>query len=216
MLSKRLKAISEMIMKNEVVFDCGSDHALLPCFLVLNGICPKAYAGDKRQGPLKQALNNIDNYHLNGRVIPVLSDGLSKMSDDVTVVVIAGMGFYTVKDILEAGELSKLKQIVVQVNRNADKLREYLAFKHYTITDERVVKDNFYYEIIAFSPLMSDREYTRLELKYGPLLLKRRDPVFIDYLHYQLKALKNIYLQNHDADIAVKIAEIEGIIKAAY
>ena len=45
-LSKRLKAVADLIEKGKVVFDVGSDHALLPAFLVLQDICPKAYAGD--------------------------------------------------------------------------------------------------------------------------------------------------------------------------
>ena len=40
-----------LIERNKVVFDVGSDHALLPSFLVENGICDKVYAGEIALGP---------------------------------------------------------------------------------------------------------------------------------------------------------------------
>ena len=55
MISDRLATIAYMIDKNKVVFDVGSDHGLLPCFLVESGICPKVYAGDIALGPLNNA-----------------------------------------------------------------------------------------------------------------------------------------------------------------
>ncbi|MBR3227423.1 MAG: tRNA (adenine(22)-N(1))-methyltransferase TrmK, partial [Erysipelotrichaceae bacterium] len=59
MLSERLLTISKLIDRDKVVFDVGSDHALLPCFLVREGICPKAYAADNKEGPLNRAKETI-------------------------------------------------------------------------------------------------------------------------------------------------------------
>ena len=68
MLSKRLKEIAKLVKRNKVVFDVGSDHALLPCFLVLNDICFKAYAADINEGPLNHGIENIKRYHLEDKV----------------------------------------------------------------------------------------------------------------------------------------------------
>ena len=43
-LSPRLKTASDMVRKGVVVADIGTDHAYLPSYLVLNGICPRALA----------------------------------------------------------------------------------------------------------------------------------------------------------------------------
>ena len=77
MLSNRLLEIAKLVDKNKVVYDIGSDHGLLPCFLVLNDICPKAYAVDNKVGPLNRTKEAIDRYKLDGRVVPILSDGLN-------------------------------------------------------------------------------------------------------------------------------------------
>lgn len=212
MISKRLKTIADMIMKDEVVFDCGSDHALLPCFLLMNNISPKVYAGDLRMGPLRQAEYNIDRLNLTGRVIPVLSNGLEKMPEEVRVLTISGMGFHTVKEILDNGNLDNLKQIIVQVNRNVDKLRQYIDDHNYSILDERIVNDGFYYEIVAFSPLKSTYKLNYQEIKYGPILLKKCDREFLEYLFYRCRVLKEIYLKSNDSSLLEEIDEIEKII----
>lgn len=214
MLSTRLHTISDMIMKDEVVFDCGSDHALLPCFLVKNKLSPKVYAGDLRIEPLNQARANIKRFGLQDQVIPVLSNGIEKMGPDVRVLTISGMGFHTVKTILDQGDLSNLKQIIVQVNRNVDKLREYINSKNYTITDEEVVYDDFYYEIIAFTPNYNAHSYTAKQLRYGPVLLKKRTETFIAYLQYQLATLNKIYQNSHNEALIEEINLLQSIIKA--
>ena len=92
MLSKRLTEIAEMIDKNKVVFDVGSDHALLPCFLLKEGICKKVYAGEIAQGPLNKVKEAVSSYGYEGKLIPVFSDGLKDAPEDCEVIVIAGMG----------------------------------------------------------------------------------------------------------------------------
>ena len=89
MISKRLLQIADLVEENKAVFDVGSDHALLPCFLVEKGICPKAYAGEIAEGPLESGKQNIIRHGLEGKVIPVLSDGLDNAPDDVEIVIIA-------------------------------------------------------------------------------------------------------------------------------
>ena len=41
------------------MYDVGTDHAYLPCYVVAEGIVGKAYAGDNKTGPLKNAQENI-------------------------------------------------------------------------------------------------------------------------------------------------------------
>ena len=211
MLSKRLETISEMLLKGEVVFDCGSDHALLPCFLVQNDICQKAYAADLHIGPLNQAKANISRLHLEDKIETILSDGLDKMPDDVSVVVIAGMGYYTVHDILEKANLNNLKQIVVQVNRNVDKLRAYISDKNYTITNERIVKDNFFYEIVCFNTEYHDA-YRPEEIMFGPINLQNKSSEFVAYIQSQIHTLEEIYQKNASLEILNKINYLKTFI----
>lgn len=54
-LSPRLKALAENISPGSVVADIGTDHALLPIYLVENDICKEVYACDIGDGPIDRA-----------------------------------------------------------------------------------------------------------------------------------------------------------------
>ena len=40
-LSKRLKAVADMVTKGNIVADIGTDHGYVPIYLVKNNICKK-------------------------------------------------------------------------------------------------------------------------------------------------------------------------------
>ena len=200
-----------LIEKNKVVFDVGSDHALLPCFLVENGISEKVYAGDIAPGPLKQAQSNIEKHGLTDQVIPILSDGLAKAPDDVDVVVISGMGYHTIRHILESCDVSRYQYFLLQSNTDTDLLRRYLSEKNYTIEDERVVFDGFYYVIIRFSADMHE-PYSEKEIKYGPVLLERMDEVFTAYLKDKRRRLEEINRHANKPEYEQMMKEIDEIL----
>ena len=211
MISDRLATIAYMVDKNKVVFDVGSDHGLLPCFLVESGICPKAYAGDIGEGPLKSAKENIEKRGLQGKVIPVLSDGLAKANDDVDVVIISGMGYHTIKHILDSCDVSQYQYFLVQSNTDVELVRQYISDHEYTIEDERIIYDGFYYQIIKFSADMHDK-YSDIEIKYGPILLKKKDHMFIDYLKDKHDKLIEINKNANKQEYSDTIKEIEELL----
>ena len=195
MLSKRLTAIANLVPKAKVVFDVGSDHGLLPCYLVENKISTKVYAGDNKEGPLSSAKANIETHSLKEQVIPVLSDGLDKASEDVEVVIIAGMGYHTAVAILDKADISHYDLIIVQINKNVDLLREYISKHHYLIVDEDVVfEDDKYYEIVAFKPNSGSKLDYR-EINFGPVLMHKHNLVFKEYLDYRYQSLKAVLKQ---------------------
>jgi tRNA (adenine22-N1)-methyltransferase len=211
MISPRLLQIAMLVEKNKVVFDVGSDHALLPCFLIENNISPKVYAGEIALGPLNKAKENIAKHHLEGKVIPVFSDGLAKAEDDVDIVIIAGMGYHTIKHILDSADVYRYQYFLVQSNSDVELVRQYISDHMYTIEDERVVYDGFYYQIIRFSADLHE-PYSDLEIKYGPINLERRDEVFISYLLDYKKRLQNINVKANKAEYSQIISEIDDIL----
>ena len=211
MLSSRLLQIAMLVDRNKVVFDVGSDHALLPCFLIENGISNKVYAGEIAQGPLNAGIANIKKRNLEGKVIPVFSDGLVKAEDDVDIVIIAGMGYHTIKHILDNCEIERYQYFIVQPNTDVELLRQYISDHNYTIEDERVVFDDFYYQIIKFSADLHE-PYSEMQIKYGPILLERKDEVFIAYLNDLLNRLKQINEKANKEEYTDTINEIEQIL----
>ena len=191
MLSKRLAQIYDLVKKNSVVYDVGSDHAFLACALVKNGKCPLAYAGDNKIGPLENAKKNIHHLGLDTKVIPSLYDGIDP-NIKADVIVLAGMGFYTVQKILSAADLRNYQEIIVQVNQDVPKLRSFISELGYKIINEKVVFDGFYYEIVVFDPKI-EASYTAKECYLGPILMKERDEVYLDSLRQRKKSLEDIF-----------------------
>ena len=211
MLSERLLQIAEMIDNNKVVFDVGSDHALLPCFLLRNNITEKVYAGEVAEGPLNKVRETVKRYGYERKLIPVFSDGLENAPDDTEVVVIAGMGYYTIRHILDNCDVSRYDYFIVQSNTDVDQLRAYIAQKGYEIIDEKVVHDGFYYQIIKFR-YAEHKEYTPIEIKYGPVNIKMMDDTFIEYLKDLKKRLEDINVRANKAEYRQTISEIEDLL----
>jgi len=59
MSKKRLEVISSLIKKDEKILDVGTDHGLVPIFLLKNKITDKITASDINEGPLNSARKNL-------------------------------------------------------------------------------------------------------------------------------------------------------------
>lgn len=213
-LSKRLNAIAAMVEQNAVVADVGCDHAQLCIALISSKKIQKAYACDVRIGPLSQAKKNIEYYNLEQYIIPVLSDGMEKLEDDVTTVVIAGMGYETVQQILDSHpeKLIYGRKFIIQVNKEVERLRKWISDHRYLINKECVIfEDGHYYQIIAFQ-VKEDVSLNLDQLKFGKQMEK--DDIFYSYWRHRWikneKIIKNLD-RNHP-----KYYKIEQEMKQIY
>lgn len=190
----RLQAIFDMVKAPCILADIGCDHGLLPIALVKQGKCSKAYACDVRSGPLSRAKDAIKAAGLEGKIIPVLSDGLRDVGSDVNAIVIAGMGYDTIVHILQQDleKTSQFQQIIVQCNGRVEELRKWISEHGFCIDEERIVKDKHYYQMISMhreqrTPL------TKQQCMFGVYL--KEDPLFQEYWHHILEKKKKILLQ---------------------
>ena len=55
-------AIADLVRKDKVFADIGTDHAYLPVYLVEKGIINKGIAADLRVGPLENAREAVESY----------------------------------------------------------------------------------------------------------------------------------------------------------
>ena len=101
-LPPRLAAIAALVPDGARLADIGTDHALLPIRLLLDGKIQSAIAADIRPGPLSRAKENACAAMVTN-LSCVLCDGLTGISpDSVDTVVIAGMGGENIAGILRA------------------------------------------------------------------------------------------------------------------
>lgn len=214
MLSLRLSSIAQCVLPNKVVADIGTDHGYLPCALVQQGITPVAYACDIAQGPLDSAKKTIAEAKLQNQIKTILMPGLENLPEDVEVVVIAGMGYKTAEMILNQASqrLRKLSQIIVQVNREVEHLREWIKQNQFVIDQEKIVHEYHTYQIVSFHPSDKFACYSEKEIRFGPILMKEKNEVFQTYWARQKNKLIALTKQvTHPEKKAMWLKQIEQI-----
>ena len=192
-LSKRLRALAELVTPGDTVADVGTDHAYLPIYLLNSGKSPRAIAMDVREGPLQHAEENRRKYLKRGELSLRLSNGLEALKPGETqCVVLAGMGgglmIRILKERMEKDEMSRLvKTCILQPQSEIRSVREFLNREGFRCIQEKLVEDRGkYYSMMKLLPpqrgMQSDRSWEEEELLYGKLLLERRDPLLKELL----------------------------------
>lgn len=149
-LGSRLAACADMCRRGSAVADIGTDHALLPIYLIQSGKAPHVFASDINPEPLARAAENIERYSascpgLSEKITLVLGSGLEKIPPSaVSDIVIAGMGGELIADILSAAPWAadKRYRLVLQPMSKHDKLRGWLYGHGFDIREEVPVLDN--------------------------------------------------------------------------
>lgn len=180
MLSPRLTAIAEMVPVSRCVADIGSDHALLPLYLVRKEIALKVIAVEKAVGPAAAARRAVAAAGMEDRIEVRVGEGLSALAEcEAEVIVIAGMGGGTIAGILKAGAVSARasKLAVVQPMDKVAFLRRWLTRNGWRIHGEGLAKERKHlYQVIAAAP-GTDQELNWMEEELGPSLLACRHPL---------------------------------------
>jgi tRNA (adenine22-N1)-methyltransferase len=194
MLSERLQAVCALCPNGECLADIGTDHGYVPVTLVEEGVVNRAVAMDVRKGPLSRAAASVKEAGLSDRISLRLSDGLDGLqAGEADVALIAGMGGPMTVRILAAGEekLSGVKALVLQPQSEIGDVRGYLSTHGWRILRENMVlEDGKYYPMMEAE--RGQEPLSRLQLQYGPRLLEKRHPVFLQYLRHEEQTLLTV------------------------
>ncbi|UVI32156.1 tRNA (adenine(22)-N(1))-methyltransferase [Paenibacillus spongiae] len=153
-LSKRLQTIADRVSAGSRVADIGSDHALLPVYLIQSGQIPSAIAGELNAGPCDAARKQTADAGLTGQISVRQGDGLSVLQPgEADTVTIAGMGGSLMAEILEggyhSGKLAGVQELVLQPNVGEDIVRRWLVRRGWVLTDEAIIEeDGRIYEVL--------------------------------------------------------------------
>jgi tRNA (adenine22-N1)-methyltransferase len=204
-LSERLSRIASYVPGELVVADIGTDHALLPIYLVLQEIASHVIACDISSGPLESARANIYLYKLTEKIEIRQGDGLEPLNrGEADVIIISGMGGAKIRDILETSPdvLDEVVRIILQPQRGAGIVRRWLFAHNWEVIDEDLVLENDnYYEIIIAEHTMNvgvfaiDKNLGRQEeelLDVGPRLVEKKHPLLIPFLQEKIKLAENV------------------------
>ena len=143
-LSKRLRAIANMVTPGNRLCDVGCDHAYLDIALLQEGKIEKALAMDVAEGPLQIAQQNLMLTGLEDRCETRLSDGLSAYKrGEADTLVIAGMGGILMEAILEKypARSESFKELILSPQSEQAIVRSFLTDNGYVILEEDFVED---------------------------------------------------------------------------
>lgn len=185
-LSKRLETVAQLVEKNRSIIDIGCDHALLSIYVALNKNPKKVIASDNKKGPLDGALDNVNKYKVSDKVKVKLGDGVLPIESDIDTIIISGMGGMNIVGILKyrTDLFPQVDTIILSPNTDSDFVRREICKLGFYIDLEKLVKDNkIIYPIIRFK--RGKKHYKRIEYILGPILIKRKEELFIEYLNNQ-------------------------------
>lgn len=183
-ISERLRAIAELVPEQTRLVDVGTDHAMLPVWLVLQGRVTSCIASDIRSGPLRGAEKLIKKTGTDEKIRLCLADGLDGVSrEDADTVVIAGMGGEAIASILEkTAWIMQDVYLILSPHSKSDVLRQTLFRNGIRISGEQLVKDHdkLYPIITACAGAVS--EYSAAEWHTGKYEDIYQDPLFPELL----------------------------------
>lgn len=190
----RIKKISSYIEDNEKVIDVGCDQALLSKLLAKRHIY--SIASDVVDSIIERASENLtleEKKYIDFRVGSGVT--LNENETDYTLVT-AGMGTYTILDIVKNSKVRFNKIITISNNHHETLRREMIKIGYYIKLEEIVKEKGKLYNMIIFDTI--EREFTNVELIVGYNhqnieLLKERNNLLINkYKEILLKTNNDI------------------------
>jgi tRNA (adenine22-N1)-methyltransferase len=191
-LSNRLREIAALVPRGKIVADIGTDHALLPVYLIERGITNKVIATDINRGPFESARQAVKAKGLQDMIDVRRGNGLDVLfPGEVQAVIIAGMGGNTIRQVLAdcPAEVGLFERLILQPMNDACDLRRWLLENGWCLIDEKLVleADRLYVIIVAepcagITPCESKPAFPYeilpedLLLEIGPCLILKNDP----------------------------------------
>lgn len=170
-MSERLETIASLVSGGKGVADVGTDHAYVPIILRKRGYSGTIVATDINEGPLKKARMGLEEAGFSDSVKLVLCDGLEGCEpDSVDTVIVAGMGGDTITGIIDRAEWTYKPgiKLILQPVTKPEILRYWLVNNSYTITEEKLIKENgTIYQIIAAEIKDAPSSFNDAELYVG-------------------------------------------------
>ncbi len=204
-LSERLRAAAGLITKGNVVADVGCDHAYTSIYLCREEIAPRVIAMDVNRGPLAGAKQHVEEAQLTDRIELRLSDGLERLAPgEADTILLCGMGGLLMQRILTDGKntVEAAKELILQPQSEIAQVRRYLHSEGYTITAERMLKEDgkFYVMMRAVKTERPELYEKEEEYAYGRLLLEEKNEVLKEFLQRERRLKTEVLHTIKDQD----------------
>ena len=210
-MTPRLQAVADFV-RGETLLDIGSDHALLPAYLLKTGRVRRVIAVEKTSQPFRRSAVALRGLNAEVR----LGDGLAPVAaGEADTLSISGMGAAGILKIMSAHVNRLPDSLVLQANDDPEPLRHWAYQAGYWLRSERMVAGFWRYVILALEkregpdPAYQDFDLN-LALRYGPHLLAERHPLLREELLHRQTVLKALPA---GAPVSEPLAMIERALK---
>ena len=215
-LSKRLSSIVDLIEKDKIVADIGTDHGYIPIYLIKNNICKYVIASDINKGPIEILKKNIKEHNILRGIEIRLGSGFETLNEnEVNVAIIAGMGGNLIADIIDNSyNIAKsLDYMILQPAQHQEVLRKYLYNKGFEIIQEDIVYDaEKYYHTMKVS-IGSDIPYKKEVEYYIGRKYREKTNDFKGYVKNKIDSIEKIIKFTEKANDKERYNYLKNLLK---
>ena len=212
----RIKSVADLVDKN-IIIEIGADHGYISKCVMDNKNVKFAYLTDISSKCIEKAKNTFKQKQYHDKLSFLVGDGLEALkgiciNKKSCTVVVAGMGGMEIKKILAKN--SGYENFVLQPQKNAYELRQFLNEQNYKIVVDKKVRDkNFFYDIIKVKKDTKKQKLSHLELLFGRTNLKEKNIYFEEFLTYKANQIDEMLKNNNIAKLQNEKNDIEKAIK---
>ncbi len=188
----RLLGAASYVRREAYFADIGTDHAILPVFLLEKGVISRAVASDIAKGPLESARHTVEAAGLGDKVTLMQVGGLDGMEAlGLTDIAICGLGGEMIADILGAAPFVRdpAVRLILQPMTKGAYLRLWLAREGFSIADETLCRaKGKTYSCLLVSYTGESYALTPAEAELGRANLEKRHttPLFRTFLEEKI------------------------------
>lgn len=190
MLDQRLRTAAALYEPCDLGADIGTDHALLPCHLLEEGVCRRMILADVSPKALLHARDQVARRRLEGRTELICADGLDAVTSPCGCISVMGMGGETIAGILRRGR-DRLQGAVLVLSAHTELhlVREAVEDVGYHITREELCAAGGYTYVVwrceSGAVALSEED-----VAYGPILRHGRTEAHLRYFAWRKRVLE--------------------------
>ncbi len=190
MLDERLTLAASLYEPCSLGADIGTDHALLPCQLLEQGVCERMILSDLSPKALAHAEAEVERRGLRDRVTLRCASGLAALDAACGCVSITGMGGRTIAEILDRGR-DRLQgaALVLCAHTERPEVRACLERIGYRIEREEPCMTNGH-AYIVWRAVPGEMRLSAMERLCGRELFDSASPMLSPFLHQQIETVE--------------------------
>lgn len=217
--NRRIEAICVFVTE-KIIADIGSDHGFITKNLLNKNIVDFAFVTDISLKCLDKAKDNLKD--LSSHITFIQGDGLEMFLDEKLApkncnfvpkqIIIAGMGGREIKKILSQDTEKKFKKFILQPQKNAKELRQFLQKNKFLIMEDVLVKEGkMFYNIIVAERGDKEQNLTEMEMLFGKTNLEKPSVDFFDFINYEKQKCEIILKKKKVTSIEKKLSMLNKI-----